>query len=116
LLEYNAGVYLERYIEPLNSFGDKTTLKDDVVEYIKRNVVNRFIVDSISIYALESRELNQTSFESLTSPSNITGGGFVEQSNYDIKKFTSDGLSFRLIYNKKPSYNYTFRIHVKIEA
>lgn len=116
LLEYNAGVYLERYIEPLNSFGDKTTLKDDVVEYIKRNVVNRFIVDSISIYALESRELNQTSFESLTSPSNITAGGFVEQSNYDIKKFTSDGLSFRLIYNKKPSYNYTFRIHVKIEA
>lgn len=116
LLEYNAGVYLERYIKNENSFGDKTTTKDDVVEYIKRNVVNRFITEFIRVYAFESRELTESSFLSLSNPNNIAREGFVEQANYDIKKFTSDGLSFRLIYNKKISYNYNFRIYVKIQA
>ena len=116
LLEFNAGVHLKRYIKNENSFGDKTTTDDDVVEYIKRNVVSRFITEFIRVYAFESRELEESSFLSLSNANNIAREGFVEQTNFDIKKFTSDGLSFRLIYNKKISYNYNFRIHVKIQA
>ncbi len=116
LLEFNAGVYLERYISNKNSFGDKTTTKDDVVEYIKRNVVSRFITEFIKVYAFESRKLEESSFLSVSDANNIAREGFIEQANYDIKKFTSDGLSFRLIYNKKISYNYNFRIYVKIQA
>jgi hypothetical protein len=28
----------------------------------------------------------------------------------------NDGLSFRLIYNKKPGYTYNFKVHIKIQA
>ena len=41
---------------------------------------------------------------------------FKQLTNFNIQGYQNDGLSFRLIYNKRLGYSYNFKIHVKIQA
>ena len=52
----------------------------------------------------------------VNSPEEITIGGYTQQTNFDIQGYQNDGLSFRLIYNKKPGYKYNLKLHIKIQA
>ena len=43
-------------------------------------------------------------------------GGYLPLTNFEIRRFAEKPLNFRLIYNKKPGYNYKLRVHTKIQA
>ena len=111
------GIYnqFKKYVEAANSFGDKTTVLDDLDVYVKQNISPRFIIDIISIYGIEEKSI-QTDFISTTDVDELTNNGFKELTNYNIQSYQNNGLSFRLIYNKRNGYSYKFKIHVKIEA
>jgi hypothetical protein len=107
--------YYNRYVKPESSFGDKTTLEDDVNIYIRENIIPRFLIDSIKIYGKQiagsSSELN-----SISDVEDISSGGYLELTNFEIRSFAEKPLDFRLIYNKKPGYSYKLRVHSKIIA
>ena len=104
-----------KYLEAENSFGDKESIQDDLEKYVYRNIVNRFIIDSIDIYGIEGKNLD-SAFIAFTEPSDISKNGFTQQTNFEIQGYQNDGLSFRLIYNKKIGYQYNLKVHVKIQA
>lgn len=111
------GIYnkFRKYIDSANSFGDKTTILDDLNVYVKENISPRFIITDTSVYGVEAK-LIETDFISTNETSELTDDGFKKLTNYNIESYENDGLSFRLIYNKRNGYSYKFKIHVKIEA
>ena len=103
------------YVNPVNSYGDKSSLKDDLQIYSKANISPRFIIDAIKIYGIEGKGL-ETGFVSVTQTSQLTADNYKEVTNFNIQSYQNDGLSFRLIYNKQGKYSYNFKVHVKIQA
>jgi hypothetical protein len=104
-----------KYVNAANSYGDKSSLKDDLQVYSKSNISPRFIIDGIKIYGIEAKGL-ETNFVSVTQTSQLTNDNYRELTNFNIQSYQNDGLSFRLIYNKKLGYSYNFKVHVKIQA
>ena len=104
-----------KYVEAGKSFGDKSSIKDDLEIYVYKNIINRFIIDNIEIYGISGKNI-ETAFVPVNSPEEITIGGYTQQTNFDIQGYQNDGLSFRLIYNKKPGYKYNLKLHIKIQA
>lgn len=115
LREDNIYNSFSKYVSPEFSYADKATVQDDLDKYINANIVNRFIIDNISIYAISGKNII-TDFVMVTDPAELTQGGYVVQTNYEIQGYQNDALSFRLIYNKKIGYGYNLKVHVKIQA
>ena len=115
LKEDNISAHYSNYVNVANSYGDKTTIEDDVNEYIKENIIPRFIIDGILVYGLQTNE-SVTELNSVIDPVNIMEGGYLPLTNFEIRRFAEKPLNFRLIYNKKPGYNYKLRVHTKIQA
>jgi len=115
LIEDGIETYFGRYINAANSHGDQNSIKDDLVLYAKSNIYPRFIIDSINIYGIEGKGLI-TNFISVGDVSQLTLNGYNELTNFNIQRYQNDGLSFRLIYNKKLEYSYNFKIHIKLQA
>jgi hypothetical protein len=107
--------YFNKYVNSANSFGDKSTIEDDLKLYAKSNISPRFITDGIFIYGIEGKDL-QTDFVSVLEVADLTSDNFKQLTNFNIQSYQNDGLSFRLIYNKRLGYSYNFKIHVKIQA
>lgn len=115
LLEDGIKNVFRQYVEPENSFGEKDTIDDDLRQYIISNIVNRFIIDRIEIYGLQGKNIG-TEFVSVESPQQLTLNGFTSLTNYETQQYQNDGLSFRLIYNKKLGYQAKLKVYVKIQA
>ena len=115
LIEDGIEQRFKNYVNPANSFGDKSSLKDDLQIYSKSNISTRFIIDSIKIYGIEFKGLD-SNFISVNQTSELTKDNYRELTNFNIQSYQNDSLSFRLIYNKKRGYSYNFKIHVKIQA
>lgn len=107
--------YYSKYVNVENSYGDKTTLKDDTVLYIKSNIIPRFELDKILIYGKPVTTEN-TELDSVVNIEDIMSDGYLPLTNFEVRRFSEKPLDFRLIYNKKPGYNYKFRVHAKIIA
>ena len=115
LLEDGIQNSFSKYVDADKSFGDKSSIKDDLEIYVYENIVNRFIIDNIEVYGIQGKNL-ETGFVSVNSLEEIKSGGYTVQTNFDIQGYQNDGLSFRLIYNKKPGYKYNLKLHIKIQA
>ena len=115
LLEDGIQSKFSKYLTAENSFGDKTTVLDDLERYVYSNIVSRFIIENTEIYGIAGKNIT-TDFKSVDSPAELKDGRFVKQTNFDIQGYQNDGLSFRLIYNKKPGFKYHLKLHIKIQA
>lgn len=115
LLEDGIFNEFKKYVDAENSFGDKSTVKDDLEIYVYKNIVNRFILENIEIYGKEAKNIS-TSLISINDPSDLAKGGFIPLTNFEIRGYQNDGLSFRLIYNKRKGYKYSLKFHIKIQA
>ena len=115
LLEDGIQSRFSKYLTPENSFGDKSTVLDDLEQYVYSNIVSRFIIENTEIYGISSKNIT-TDFKSVDSPEELKAGRFTKQTNFDIQGYQNDGLSFRLIYNKKPGFKYHLKLHIKIQA
>jgi hypothetical protein len=115
LIEDGIEEHFKIYIEPLESYGNTSSLNDDLQLYSKLNISNRFIIDLIKIYGIEGKGI-ETGFVSITEASKLTDDNFKELTNFNIQSYQNDSLSFRLIYNKKLGYSNNFKILIKIQA
>lgn len=115
LIEDGIESKFRNYVSAANSYGDKSSIKDDLQVYSNSNISPRFIIDSIKIYGIEAKGL-ATNFVSVTQTSQLTADNYVELTNFNIQSYQNDGLSFRLIYNKKYGYSNNFKVHIKIQA
>jgi len=115
LIEKGINKKFNKYIEPFKSYGDITTIDDDLVRYVEYNIVPRFIIDRVEIYARESKDL-ETTFISVQDLSDIDQSVYTKQVNYTYQNFAEDRLGFRLIYSKKPGYHYHVIPAIKIIA
>jgi len=115
LLEDGIQSKFSKYLTAENSFGDKSTILDDLEKYVYSNIVSRFIIENTEIYGISGKNIT-TEFKSVNSPKELTDGRFTKQTNFDIQGYQNDGLSFRLIYNKKPGFKYHLKLHIKIQA
>ena len=101
------------YVSANHSYGDVTTTLDDLIVYTDNNIVPRFNLGSIVVYAREGKDIS-TEFLSVDNPSLIDTSVYTMQTNYQTQTFPTDRLGFRLIYNKRPGYNYQFELLVNI--
>ena len=115
LIEKGVKSKFNKYVDPAKSYGDITTIEDDLSRYVELNIVPRFIIESVDLYAREGKDI-QTAFISINDVSEIDQTVFVKQSNFTYRTFTEDRLGFRLIYNKRPGYLYNFIPVIKIFA
>ena len=107
--------YYSKYVKASESYGDKTSLLDDTQLYIKENIIPRFILEDIKIYGKQVTTEN-TELTHVINVEDIMSDGYLPLTNFEIRRFSEKPLDFRLIYNKKPGYNYKFRVHAKIIA
>jgi len=98
-------------VSPLNSWGDKTTVEDDLLEYIEHNITPRFIINNVDVYTIESKLITTTFTQGV---SNVVG--YEKSKSHSIELFGKGKPGFRLIYMKRPGYNYDFKVNVKIIA
>ena len=115
LIEDGIKENFRKYVNPANSFGDKSSIDDDLKIYANANISTRFIIDSINIYGIEGKDI-LTDFVSVLNVNELTKDKFEKLTNFNIQSYKNEGLSFRLIYNKRRGYSYNFKIHVKIQA
>lgn len=115
LIENGISNKFNKYIIPSKSYGDITTIEDDLVKYVDSNIVPRFIIDTVELYAKEGKDIT-TSFLSVQDITSIDQTAYSKQSSYSFVTFSEDRLGFRLIYNKKPGYKYQFIPAIKIIA
>lgn len=115
LIEDGIKTSFKKYVNPINSFGDKSSIDDDLKLYANANISTRFIIDNVDIYGIEGKDLS-TDFVSVLNTKELLDGGFTKMTNFNIQSYQNDGLSFRLIYNKRRGYTYNFKVHVKIQA
>jgi hypothetical protein len=115
LIEDGISSKFRKYISAENSFGDKSTIDDDLEKYVYSNIVNRFIIENTEIYGIEGKNIS-TEFISIDSPDKLKEGRFTQLTNFDIQGYQNESLSFRLIYNKKPGFKYHLKLHIKIQA
>jgi hypothetical protein len=94
-----------------NSYGDTTTLDDDIAEYVKHNIVNRYIIDSIDVYVNESKDID-TGFSSDVSQLD----DYKKSVSHSLESFNDKEIGFRLIFEKRLGYNYDFKLNIKIKA
>jgi hypothetical protein len=98
-------------VNPIYSYGDKSTVEDDLLEYIKHNISPRFIIEDVDVYVIESKEISTAFTQDI---SDIEG--YSISKSHSIELFNEGQLGFRLVYMKKPGYKYDFKINVKIKA
>ena len=73
--------------------------------------------DRLSALTMESvSSYINTIPDSVLNTVDLLKDGYTKITNYNIQNYQSDGLSFRLIYNKRMKYSYKFRVHIKIQA
>ena len=120
LIEDGIERQFQSYVNAENSYGDKSSVQDDLKIYSVSNISPRFIIDSIKVYGIQGKVgnglFNQTQFVSVTQTSQLTIDNYRELTDFNIQSYQNDGLSFRLIYNKKLEYSNKFKVHVKIQA
>ena len=123
MIEDGIGRQFQSYVNPENSYGDKSSIEDDLKIYSGSNISPRFIIDSIKVYGIQGKigkglfnQFSKTQFVSVTDPSQLNLDNYRELTDFNIQSYQNDGLSFRLIYNKKLGYSNKFKIHVKIQA
>lgn len=106
---------LKRFVEPENSIGDKTTLVDDIRDYVDKNLVQSFALDQVEIFVDKFKGSN-SKISSTNNVDLIDSGGYVQDRSFTYNLHGNLPLNFRLIYNKRLGYSYEIRPMIKIQS
>ena len=106
---------IARFVQPLDSAGDKTTLKDDAELYIENNLLNAFNLDTIKLYTRRAKGIPSEILSTATID-NLDDGGYGQDRNFTFVQHEQQPLNFRLIYNKRLGYSYRIRPMIKIQS
>jgi len=106
---------IKSYVNAIDSAGDKTTLEDDAEFYINRNIIKKFVVDSISLYTRRFKG-SESNIIDIADVDNPGENGFSPDNNFTFKPHKQKPMNFRLIYNKRLGYSYDIKPMIKIKS
>ena len=122
LVEHLTGVF-SKYINKNYSFGDKSTIKDDVEEYVEKNLLKLYKVDRVYLYIKDERmQTNNRKIENeylkymdfinedkikIGFPVMSVGGGVVLKDSKFIM-FKTNEFDRDITYNLKPGFKESF--------
>jgi hypothetical protein len=106
---------IQQYVSVSNSAGDKTTISDDADFYINKNIIEQFMVDSISLYTRKFKG-SASNIVDVTDINTLSAGGYSPDNNFTYKSHKQKPMNFRLIYNKRLGYSYDIKPMIKIKS
>ena len=116
LIADNAGKSIKKYVIPSKSYGDKTTIDDDIQKYIEVNLLKLLNINDIKIYSKDTKDIGNSQVLSINSLNDILDSTFEENKNFTIQYDIVNPLNIKLIYNKRPGFRQQFYIYTKIRS
>ena len=116
LVDDNAGHSIERFVLASQSYGDKTSLKDDIRKYIEVNLLKLMNINDIRVYAKDDNSIAKSIVNSSDSLNGILDSGFEESKDFRIEYDITNPLNIRLIYNKRAGFRHQLYIYTKIRS
>ena len=118
-IEEDADKYkLEEYVNDIYSYGDKTTVEDDIDRYVEQNILPLYMFDHFDLYVYKTpngnkRELKYTyvgdsdavKYMHKLRPDNTYGLSVVDYSEFDRK----------IVFNTKDQYTYEIALSLHIK-
>lgn len=106
---------LSKFITPSKSIGDKTTLSDDMQDYVNKNLIQSFSIDQIDLFINRFKGA-QSNILSTLNIDLLDNDGFIKDQSFTYELHGDIPLNFRLIYNKELGYSYNIRPMIKIQS
>jgi len=105
----------KKYIKPEFSFGDIETLDDDVLRYIRQNVLQLYKIENVDFYVKTSREISLLDFSTaeLTNSEKVLAGLTVNTA-IGSKLLNTNPFDLSLIYNKRKGFTESFGFSITI--
>jgi hypothetical protein len=111
-----AGRSLLKYVDVAQSYGDKSTLNDDIKEYIEVNLLKLMGIEQVRLWNKPSKTINQSELLSADSLQQILDTNISEEKSFRVEYDPNHPLNVRLIYNKRPGFRHQFYVYVKISS
>jgi len=111
-----AGRSIVKYVNASDSYGDKSTLEDDIKQYVEVNLLKLMGIEEVRVWTNKSKTIVESQLLTTDSLSNILNTTFVEEKSFRLEFDTNNPLNVRLIYNKRPGFRHQFYVYVKISS
>jgi len=107
----------QHYVDEQYSYGDKTTVEDDVESYIKQNLIKLYQFDSITLWVKEESASTGPYFLWDGLPMNDLEKrqhGLKETHVMGVSSIDVNKLDKKIVFNIKNGTRYTFGLHVDV--
>ena len=112
----NAGYSIKKYVDASQSYGDKTSLDDDIIKYIEANLIQLMGIDEIRVWNQKTKQITESAVLSATNLQEILDTTFLEEKSFRLEYDPAQPLNVRLIYNKRPGFRHELYVYVKISS
>ena len=105
----------EKYVNPIYSYKDKTTIEDDIKSYVEKNIVGLYDLDNITMWINGKKvgihdskiDNDYVTYVSLTNNEKINKN-FKRVNTFSINKLTNNKFDKLITYNLKTGYKENF--------
>ena len=95
-----------KYINPLFGFGNEQTIDDDVIQYIRENVLSLYKIGNIDLFTKDTRVIRPTNMNTAEfTNSEKFAVGLKISTNFSSQILNTNHFDTRLIYNKKTGFS-----------
>lgn len=112
----NAGHSIEKFVLASQSYGDKSTVKDDIREYIKVNLLKLMNIVDLKVYNKDNKTISSSELLSSDSLNSILDTGFTESKDFRVEYDNTNPLKLRVIYNKRAGFRHQLYLYTKIRS
>ena len=113
LLEAGVLSTIKKYVNPSESYGDLTSIRDDARQYALKNLNPLYKIESLQLFVKQIKDAN-SSVSSKNSPEEVLASDYVEDGNFTYQLHANKPFNLRLIYNKRVGYTYSILPIIKI--
>lgn len=111
-----AGKSIIKYVNAATSYGDKSTIEDDIKQYIEVNLLKLMGIEEVRVWTNKSKTITESQLLTVDSLATILNTTFVEEKSFRLELDTNNPLNVRLIYNKRPGFRHQFYVYIKISS
>ena len=112
----NAGNAIERFVIASESYGDKTSLKDDIRKYIEVNLLKLMNVVDVKVYNRDDKTISASVVNSATDLNEIVASNYTESKDFRIEYDNTNPLNIKVIYNKRAGFRHQLYLYTKIRS
>jgi len=112
----NAGFSIKKFVNASESYGDKSTLKDDIRKYIEVNLLKLLNVEDIKLFVKDDNSIATSELLSASNFNEIIDSGFKESNDFRIEYNNTNPLKLKVIYNKRTGFRHKLYLYIKIRS